>query len=227
MNSFKLKVELSGDGYEQRIKIKISEKDIIYDGFADHLITSVNQRLEFKLNWGIQKCICNYEIKKTSNYIVLMPRIIPEKCFDLRSKSIMIFDFQDIAKLWNILKYDTSELDDIFSMNNNDWSLLWLLNIEGCLKTLQIEKLADWTIEQILAEEPDENPKISDIVRLISLKTINFSESSFCNLNNLNPVVAYIENIENEIFEWSAIDSSNRCRLMLGNDWSIEYTVGV
>ena len=225
MNCCNLKIELSGEGYEQIIKVTMSEKTIIYDGLSDDLVTSINERLELKLNFGQQKCICNYELKKTNNYIILIPRIlISESFFKFIPKSIIVFCFEDVVNLWNKLEYDASELNNIPLMNNEDWSLLWLLNMDSDLKTFKIETLADWAIQKTLAEEPDGYPKVTDIVKLISSKKIDFLSDSFCQFKTTSCVVAYIENLENKICEWNAIDFSNRHKLLLGNNWSIEYT---
>lgn len=225
MNCCNLKIELSGKGYEQTIKVKMSEKTIIYDGLSDDIITSINERLEFKLNFGQKNCISNYELKKTNDYIILIPRIlISESFFEFTPKSIIVFSFKDVVNLWNKLEYDASELDDISLINNEDWSLLWLLNMDSGLKTFEIERLADWAIQKTLVGEPDGHPKITDIVKLIYSKKIDFLSDSFCNSRTTRCVVAYIENLENKIFEWNAIDFSNRHKLLLGNNWSIEYS---
>ncbi|MEN9568645.1 MAG: hypothetical protein RLZZ69_3841, partial [Cyanobacteriota bacterium] len=138
--------------------------------------------------------------------------------------NIMIFDFKDIVNLWQLLKYETSELDEIIMVNNQDWSLLWLLNIHDCPKTLSIEELGTWTIKQILAEEPDGSPKIIDIIERIIAKEINFLISSLTNSTTSNPLVAYVENLKGQIVEWKAADSLNRHKLLLGNNWSIQYS---
>lgn len=219
------KAELSDEGYDEKIKVSTSKNYILYDGLCDEFVTSINDRLELKLNFGNKEVLFHYELKRVDDYIVLIPRIILKDNFlELLSKGTLVFSYKDIIQLWNLLRYDISELDSIPIVDNKDWALLWLLNIDIGLKTLQLNELTDWVVQQTFAEYPEGNPKITDIVKLIISNNINFCNESFDNLVTSKFVTAYLENIDKRIIEWNAIDFLNRHRILLGNNWSIEYT---
>ena len=63
------KAELSGEGYDEKIKISTSKKHILYDGSCDKLVTSINDRLELKLNFGKEEALFHHELKRVNNYI--------------------------------------------------------------------------------------------------------------------------------------------------------------
>lgn len=224
-----LQIDFFERGYDEKIKISLSTAKVLFSGYCDSLVTSKNNEIEFQLNFGQHGHTFNHILRRSGDYVVLVPSVAKEylsNFFTLRIQGAIIFRFEDATKIWTLLRYDPTELNNLVPIKKEEWMLFWLLNIPAILNNLSVEELATWILKRIVAEEPENKPNVKEIIRWLLSGEGEFLNNSISRSNELKPVIAYINETTEGLFEWHALDASDRYRLLLGNGWSIKTNEG-
>ncbi|WP_414530933.1 hypothetical protein [Nodularia chucula] len=215
---------VTGQGYDEKICLTIPKVGVIFDGNCDQLVTSQYGEIELKLNFTYSELMFHHALRRIDKYVVLVPtlhEVDVSQFFSKRKLGTIALLFSRVQDLWVKLRYDPTELNDLVALSSSDYLLLWLLNIPSLPNTLSSNQIISWLENRILAEEPQGVPTIRETLEMIVSGEVRFSKSLQPCQANTKPVIAYIDTEYKSIVEWYALNSLERHKILLGNDWSI------
>ncbi|MFD2701950.1 hypothetical protein ACFSVM_15910 [Paenibacillus shunpengii] len=134
MDSFTFKI--IGEGTDKIVTLKV-ESQIIYEGPSYCLVTSVDNVLGLRLNFGFTWIEYLYSIKSLEEYLLLLP--VKEH---YRYAKQFIFSKSDLMKLWDGLGYDFED-DQAYITDANPTDILchWLLSSRVHFQELKLDAM--------------------------------------------------------------------------------------
>jgi hypothetical protein len=215
-----MRIELYGQIYDQQCNLYYGEQ-LIYTGYVDDLVTSINGYLEVKLNYGTTRTL-SVVVKKLGDVMFWVP--VKYENLDELYKTIIISE-NDMQNIWNELGYDLA--DDMYLISNIgkvELKTLWIIN-SGIRAELSVVKdmgnlIKDNIILTICESSEDLN------------KVFNYLlESNWDSLDvkYLEPIDTIKEKLvvcldySNKYLEWIPVfkKTSQYNLINLGNGWGI------
>lgn len=217
----KIKIELYGEMYEQKCNVYYKEQ-ILYSGYVDNLVTSVNGYLELKLNYGTN--ITTPTIIKRLGNIILW---IPTDNIKLNEKYLnVIISIEEMAEIWKMLGYELK--DDMYLINyatNKDLKSLWVANsgirlyIENTSEALKI-------IENNSIGFNYDSKEVHDYINYLIKEDWDELEVNFINKIDLpkDKLVIYIDYL-NILTEWIPLVNEEKHYdvINLGSNYIIKF----
>ncbi|WP_322906180.1 hypothetical protein [Paenibacillus campi] len=134
MNS--LTYTIKGEGTDRIVTLKV-DSQMIYEGYAYSLVTSVDGVLQFKLNFGLSGVEYLYRMKNIEDYLLLLP--VNEQFRDAKQ---IIFSKSSLMKLWDELGYDfEDDKEYITAVNHSDILCHWFLSSGIYFEQLELESM--------------------------------------------------------------------------------------
>lgn len=158
----------------------------------------------------------------TALAVAILPTLHEAPIIQFFSKCLpgsLIFPEDELKDLWNQLRYDSRELNNLLAGNDSDCLLLWLLNISLLPSIRSIPQIINWLDTRLLAEEPQGSPTIREMLEGLASGKMTFSKKFKLGQPNTKPVLVYIDTEEKGLIEWPAVNSFDRKEVFLGNNW--------
>ncbi|WP_442601938.1 hypothetical protein [Paenibacillus sp. KN14-4R] len=131
-----LTYEITGEGTDKIVTLKV-DSQMIYEGYAYSLVTSIDGILQLKLNFGLSGVEYLYCIKNMEDYLILLP--VNEQYRDIKQ---IIFSKFSLVKLWNELGYDfEDDKEYITNVNHSDIVFHWFLSSGIYFEELELESM--------------------------------------------------------------------------------------
>src|SRR5688572_24716148 len=111
--------ELSGDGYDQELRIVDDRDRVLFRAGADSLVTSQHGEIEFRLNYGFRKTFFRTRVRRCGESAVLIPVYPAIDPAGLSFTSVVRWEL--VEGLWGTLGYDPEELRDVPSPTPEEW----------------------------------------------------------------------------------------------------------
>ncbi|AEB75055.1 hypothetical protein [Clostridium botulinum] len=215
-----LRIEFLGEFYNEECNLYYNN-DILYSGYVDDLVTSINNCLAFKLNYGKNKT-CITVLKKLQDKIFF----IPIQNINLNIHKNIIVNISEIEMVWEKIGYDfDDDINLINEIDKRELKLLWLINSKGLndLGLLISNKIKDMIIAII-----DETLNAQEMFYFWLDNSWNNIEGEITRtgLHMKNPLVIYIEH-ENKINEWIPLfyERERNIVLNLGCEWGVKISL--
>ena len=214
-----LELIFEGSDYDQVLKIFYDNR-LVFNGFADDLVTSVNGELQLRLNFLGDKRFL-HTLKLSGCFVVLVPVVegkSAETYLSLSSGVVLAWPLGDLENLWRQLRYDSEELKSLNVAASDELFLIWLISSRYCsLQSLDLRSMSDAVNNNIFAEDPDGSPTTIDIIQDLNKGEIRLSTIECISSLYDNAVTAYVDNTDNSVIEWKSI-SLDRKYCLIGTD---------
>ncbi|MEG0772704.1 hypothetical protein [Clostridium sp.] len=218
-----IRIEFNGELYEQRCNLFYGDQ-LIYKGYVDNLVTSINGYLELKLNYGTSR-ISSVIVKKLGDIIFWIP--INDRSVNEKYNNIII-SVSDMRSLWDKLGYDlTEDIHLISSISRMDLKLLWVINsglrfqfdLYGDIAQLVTENITSFTNESSGNLDEKFHYLLKEDWKGLDLNYLKLIEFMHGKL------VVYLDD-SNRFLEWIPLfeDETQNTWINLGNNWCIRVS---
>lgn len=215
-----LTYEITGEGTDKIVTLKV-DSQLIYEGYAYSLVTSIDGVLQFKLNFGLSGVEYLYCIKNIEDYLLLLP--VKEQYRDAKQ---IIFSKFSLMKLWNELGYDfEDDKEYIANVNHSDIVFHWFLSSGIYFEELELESMRK-EIQKITIGYSEEKYHYL-LENLIS----KWEDSSFNNLTKIRSscveISIYLDQKAN--YDWKAffLDEQGAVYIKLSPDLGLKTNVSI
>lgn len=215
-----LTYEITGEGTDKIVTLKV-DSQLIYEGYAYSLVTSIDGVLQFKLNFGLSGVEYLYCIRNIEDYLLLLP--VKEQYRDAKQ---IIFSKFSLMKLWNELGYDfEDDKEYIANVNHSDIVFHWFLSSGIYFEELELESMRK-EIQKITIGYSEEKYHYL-LENLIS----KWEDSSFNNLTKIRSscveISIYLDQKAN--YDWKAffLDEQGAVYIKLSPDLGLKTNVSI
>ena len=193
----------------------------IYQNYVYSLVTSVDDILQFNLNFGLSEFEYVYNIKSLEGYLLLLPANE-----QYRYLKHIIFSKANFIKLWDEIGYDFEEdRKYITDVSRSDVFLYWFLSSGIYFEKIELASMIKEIQKQTLAYSEDQYEYVFE--QLISLKEhIEFKEVVQIKSSDVE-VSVYLDQKEN--YDWKAffIDENGVVYIKISSDLGFKTTLFV
>lgn len=211
-----LTTKIYGEAFDEKIKI-IFNTEVIHDGYTEDLITSQNDFLELKLNYGTRKN-SSVIIKRIEDTIIFVPIESQLLSSDYMYHPVSM-SFNELSDVWTRMGYDINDDKDyIPTLEKKDLELIWLANSGMKENFANIAEFKQYLSSVSYYVD-------SEVINLDKVLSVDYLEKHSnlleVNLDELKPILVYMDSNK----EWIAFLSDEKNHVFLTTKLSYELKV--
>jgi hypothetical protein len=213
-------IDESSGREDLRISLYDEHGGILFDGYADMLVTNHRGPLELRLNFGESRCQEYFAVLRAGEDCLLLqtPQGLALGRTPLKP---LILSWSAMRELWQRLGYDVNELAAVPGATADDWIEAW---ISGSPvqpdPSLPLSTRLRVLINDVLAENPEGNPSVKSWLEAAAESTLEVHHPVLRNDGVIPMFSAYL-NRPVDVAEWQALGGNGRDLLTIGADWLI------
>ena len=229
--------EVEGTEYDKRIKLTYVtdvETTLLFDYWAYRLFDNQNNEVWVNLNFGEEQFI-PHAVMQIGSQIVFVPRFSnlesPYQTNGLLelnwreylakvAPQIFIIHQEDWKEVWASVNISLEGLSNITTATSEDIFLLWLISSNFCPSDTHATLTPDYAnalAKSILAEDPEHNPSIKDVLQMILNRDRVLDVSSVEKATSGDTLTAYLLNEDGSMKDWPAVfvSDNNQVNVLL------------
>jgi hypothetical protein len=141
---------------------------VIFEGYTDDLVTSIDGDLELKLNNVLTGKVSPVIGRKVNTSILWIPKQ-PNSYESSYFYQAVLFTKEDFYKLWSSLRYDaTEDYQAIKNIDANELKLAWLASSNCELKLSEYTELSKSINSKLLAINSENHNVIQKFLKLLN-----------------------------------------------------------
>lgn len=199
------------------------KSQVVYNGYVDDFVTSINGYLEVTLNFATQSKL-RIRVKKLGSIFLWVPFSLSN--LDLiRKYETIILSYSDMVELWTKLGYSLEDdLRLISEVTSEDLKLLWVINSHVKFFSNDILETVKYLDNNIIAYSHENSDFLKkNFNNLIKNDWNNLRFGSLKQLySEQDKLVVYLDDGTKTV-EWSALleDDRKNIYINIGNQWCL------
>ena len=213
----KLDYKTYGEITEEMLILKY-DGQVIYEGYADDLITSVTGDLELKLNHG-RSNTSSVIARKYDEHIVWIPKIPLDSNYIYKT---IIFNSDQFKELWTSLKYEAEDdLGFIKNISADELKRMWMVGAKGIERIDDMSGLIESVIKNTIALSTNLEGQETILYDLIENQWVLKEGKIIEGKDNWEKFVAYLD--KGLFEEWRVLnkDHEDNLYIHLGNGYCL------
>lgn len=230
---------IEGQEYDERVKlyyVNNGQTTLLFDFWAYRLFSNNEDELWVNLNFG-QDRFMPHAAKQLGDRIVLIPRFLDPELYyrtngllglnwreylERVAPQIFILSQQSWADVWLSLNISLEGLSDITEVTSEDVFLLWLISSNFDSSDTLVSFIPEYLktlASGILAEHPEHDPSVKDVLQMILNGKISLDVTSIEKAKSGFVITAYLLDPKESAKDWTALfvnDNNQTCLLLAG-----------